>query len=251
LEAEDIVETLPFTSLTRLEFTDGSTVDLGPASRVLIRPQRAAGGSGEGVMAMVYLLDGWAKVIQGKSGQVGKVLVGSPFVDVQSMWHDVVIHVHGDETEVFAESGGMALLVKDKAGKASPVKLEASGFLSRHGDGSVDTLPRPAPAFVQAVPRPFMDPLPSMAAKFKGKDVRLGAPTKPEYADVEAWLNAEPRVRTRFVTRWRSLAQGEAFRKALAAQLPQHPEWRPVLFPPQPTHKPAAQSASGAIKSVQ
>jgi hypothetical protein len=250
LEPEDIIETLPFTSLTRLELDDGTTVDLGPSSRVLLRPQWAQAGGNDG--PVVYLLDGWAKVSQLKAGQ-GKAIVASPFVDVTGMARDVVIHAHGAEAEVFAESGWASLLVRDKSGKATPVKLEASAFLARHVDGSTDTSPRPQPAFIQAVPRPFMDTLPALAARFKGKDVRPGATGKIDYADVDAWLNAEPRIRTRFVTRWRALAQNEAFRKPLTAQLPQHPEWRPVLFPPQAAHKPAmsAQPASSNVKFTQ
>jgi hypothetical protein len=245
LQAEDIVETLPFTSLTRLELDDGTIVDLGPSSRVLLKPHWASAAGSDG--AMVYLLEGWAKVTVGKPTPATKALVSTPSVDLMASAQDAVIHTHGGEAEVFAESGNLTVSVRGPDGKSSQIRVDAGAFLVRRADGSVSNTPRPAPAFIQAVPRPFMDTLPTRLAKFKGKEVRLGTPGRLQYADAQDWLNAEPRIRTRFVPRWRELAQDEAFRRALMAQLTLHPEWRPILMPP--TVRKPAQPAYGALKS--
>lgn len=51
------------------------------------------------------------------------------------------------------------------------------------------------------------------------------------YADVEPWLKAESAVRRMLMQRWRPKAKDNAFRTALVANLPAHPEWDPILFP--------------------
>ena len=91
-----------------------------------------------------------------------------------------------------------------------------------------------------------MDTLPTRAAAFKGKRVALNLVRPISYPDVEAWLNAEPRVRTRFPARWKSMTHDTVFRHHLTAQLAQHPEWGPVLSPEKPASKPAVASPSNA-----
>lgn len=230
VEPEDIVETAPASTLTRIEFDGGATLDLGPASRVMVRPQLASTGGS----VLVYVLEGWAKLTLDRAREQGAVLLASAPLDVNGLARDLVLHVKGSEAELFAESGQVQTLVMGKAGKPEPVKVDKGAFLSRRGDGGVSVTPRPAPAFIQAVPRAFMDTLPSRLALFKGKDIKLDAGPKLAYDDTQAWLNAEPRVRTHFLTRWRALAQDEAFRRALVAQMALHPEWHKVLFPPPP-----------------
>jgi hypothetical protein len=144
------------------------------------------------------------------------------------------------EAGVFATASGVQAVVRNKAGRPDSIKIDRGAFLARRVDGSTETTPRPSQAFIQAVPRAFMDTLPSRVALFKDKDVRLTPAGKLAYADTEAWLNAEPRVRTLFLRRWRPLLQDDAFKHALAAQLSQHPEWHHILYPPPPPRpKPA------------
>ncbi|KGM41426.1 hypothetical protein JY96_18830 [Aquabacterium sp. NJ1] len=230
VEPEDIVETAPASALTRLEFDGGATLDLGPASRVMLRPSLASTGGS----VLVYVLEGWAKLTLDKAREQGAVLLASAPVDVTGLSRDLVLHVKGNEAELFAESAPVMTQVMGKAGKPESVKVDKGAFLSRRGDGSVSVTPRPSPAFIQAVPRAFMDTLPSRLSLFKGKDTKLDAGPRLAYDDTQAWLNAEPRVRTHFLTRWKPLAQDEAFRRALVAQMALHPEWHKVLFPPPP-----------------
>ncbi|RTL31140.1 MAG: hypothetical protein EKK47_08985 [Burkholderiales bacterium] len=229
---EDIIETSSTTSVLRLEFNGGLTLDLGPSSRVMVKPGPAAGEA-----PVAYLLDGWAKLSVSQS-LAGKAVLTSPALDVTAVDRDLVLHVKGGESELFAESGGVQVQLLGKHGKASPTnsstKVDRGNFMARHQDGTVDVLPRPGQAFVQSVPRAFMDTLPSRLALFAGKDLRLEPAGRLNYEDTQAWLNAEPRIRTRFLTRWKPLLQDEAFRRALTAQLSLHPEWQPVLYPPKP-----------------
>lgn len=250
VEAEDIVETAPASALTRLEFNGGGTLDLGPASRVMIRPQLTSAGHG----ALVYVLEGWAKLSLDKANEQGTVLLASAPLDVTGVARDLVLHVKGTEAELFAESAQVQAQAMGQAGKPEAVKVDKGAFLARRADGSVIVTPRPAPAFIQAVPRAFMDTLPSRLALFKGKDskdIKLDLAGKLAYDDTQAWLNAEPRMRTHFLTRWRPLAQDEAFRRALVAQMAQHPEWHKVLFPPPTSNQPSGQASQPGHKPHQ
>ena len=105
--------------------------------------------------------------------------------------------------------------------------------LPTHGRPAVS--PHPGPGFVQQVPRPFLDSLPSRAALFAGKE-RAAKPVGPlSYADAQDWLdNPDPALRRLALQRWRALARGSEFRAGLVMGMKGHPEWQPVLFPPAP-----------------
>lgn len=234
IEVEDIVETLPNTSLIRLEFNGGAVLDVGPSSRVMIKPMLAGAGDG----AQVYVLEGWVKLMLDKPSAPGKTVLASPMADVVGLERDVVAQVKLNEVAFFAESGAVQAVVRGPSGKVNPFKIDRGTFLARHADGVVESTPRPSAVFIQAVPRAFMDKLPVRATLFSGKDIPLkSAPGRLSYADTEAWLHAEPRMRGRFLVRWRPLLQDDAYRRALSAQITLHPEWRSILYPPQPGNK--------------
>ncbi|TAK99222.1 MAG: hypothetical protein EPO09_01480 [Aquabacterium sp.] len=239
IEAEDILETAPGASLLRLELDGGATLDLGPATRVMVRPPLGGAGA-NGAAPVAYVLEGWAKLTVASTSQSGKAVMASALMDVTALERDLVLHVKGAEAELFAESGKVQTLVASKTGAPAPTNVDKGAFLARRADGAVGVTPRPAPAFIQAVPRAFMDTLPSRLAMFKGKDIKLNPAGRMTYEDTQAWLNAEPRMRTLFLTRWKPLAQDEAFRRSLVGQMAQHPEWHKVLFP-----APAAASSTG------
>ena len=230
LEAEDIVETAATTPLLRIEFDDGTALDVGPSSRVLIWPKWPSGSdSAASGSSTAYVLEGWAKVTAGKSPGNGKSLLSTAAFDLSAMGRDAVVRVKGRDADVFAESDDVAVAVRGKGAKSSPVKLGRGQFMTRRGDAAPEFTMRPQPDFIQSVPRPFMDTLPARAALFKGKKVTLTPLGPLSYTDTQMWLNAEPRVRTRFTTRWKVLAQDATFRRELSAQLPLHPEWGPLL----------------------
>ncbi|MDO9237545.1 MAG: hypothetical protein Q7U28_16115 [Aquabacterium sp.] len=233
VDAEDIIQTTAKTALLRLEFDDGTVIDLGPSSRLLVRPvwplPRDKG-------AAAYLLEGWAKVAVGSKPAPAAVLpLATASMDVLHTAHDVVVRIQGKATEVFAGSGDALLSVRSKDGKATQTQLVHGQYLLADSKGAADSLPRPLPSFIQAVPRAFMDTLPSRAAMYKGKEVSMSPAGRLSYADAAPWLNAEPRIRARFPVTWKALAQDDAFRSSLISQLTSHPEWRRVLHPQAPT----------------
>ena len=97
----------------------------------------------------------------------------------------------------------------------------------------------------------FRETIPSQAARFQDAGVEATALPAPEYAALRDWLVAEPLVRRDFPRRFAVLARQKAFRSGLEANLAQHVEWTPVLYPPPPpTPSPSLQPASAAVPAA-
>lgn len=226
LEADDILETQAGTTHARVETVDGLVIDIGPSTRVMLG---AAGGSAW----RAYMLEGWAKLSAARpSARVAAPLVATPLLDVATADTETVLHVDRQTVELFTPSGPAVVHVKSKDGKAVLTKLDRGKHLVRQADGATQVRGLPPPAFVQAMPLPFRDTLPSRLALFQDRNIKLAPAGTLAYADVAHWLQAEPRVRVLFIPRLRPLLRDEAFRKPLAAQMSRHPEWRPILHPP-------------------
>ena len=85
---EDIVRTGPDARLLRLELADGSTLDLGPDTELMLQP-RAAGRFGERA-ATLYLMRGWLKVASGAGALTG---IASAAADVHTLAGTAVLRV--------------------------------------------------------------------------------------------------------------------------------------------------------------
>lgn len=241
LAAGDLLETGPQTRLLRLEFTDGAIVDLGPSTRALVAPR--LGMRGQAAAAHVYVLQGWFKLIQPAGGAPVPAGVLTPAYALGEPAGQQVAAVDADGGfQLFCEAGAVAL--QDRAARPAPppVRLKAGEFFARRGSGKAAVAPRPTPAFIQSVPRSFLDPLPTRAALFKGREVaprRLG---DLAYTDAAAWLAAEPMLRSHFASRWRALARRPDFRAGLVEHMREHPEWDRIVFPEKYRPKPPAQA---------
>ncbi len=221
LAAGDIVDTSPVTRLVRVEPAGGAAINLGPATRLMLSPQ-FSGDKARGAFD-AYLLQGWSK---------SAAAVASPVLDVRSVGGNgsVVVWLQPDgKVQVFCESGTATLV--DRRGGNATVALKAGEFFQRHGD-SKGVLPRPPQAFLDAVPRPFVDTLPDRAELFKARTVTPKALGEVSYGDAQPWIDGEPSLRRSYMARWMPLARGNAeFRRALATHLNAHREWEPILFP--------------------
>ncbi len=239
LQADDIIEVPDKTGrLLRIEFADGVTLDLGPATRALLAPRLA----GERGRARAYLLGGWAKVLV--PAKTAAVALLSPGFDATGISGNAVLALMPDgAAQAFAESGEITLRLAQSG--SAPLTLRPNEWMSLAPGAKPVVSPHPGAGFVQQVPRPFLDPLPSRAALFAGKE-REAKPVGPvSYADAQAWLdNPEPAMRRLALQRWRTLARNGEFRAGLIMGLKAHPEWQPVLFPPPPP----SPSAPGAAR---
>ena len=223
LKAGDLLATGHQTHLLRLEFPGGPGIALGPDSRAMVTPNL-----GDSNHAGVYLLSGWAKVAA-PAGAPGALR--SPAADTETAVGSLILDVQAGSAEAFAETGPSR--VQPRAPDAPVQQLKSGEMVTLPGNGKPVLTRGASPAFVQAMPRAFMDSLPSRAAAFTA-DVaprRLG---DMSYDDAQPWIDAEAPLRRVFAERWRRLATNPQFRSGLVDGLKSHPEWQPILYPPPP-----------------
>ena len=222
LQAGDLLMTGPQTRLLRVEFPSGLGVAFGSASRAMLTPDL-----GDDMRGGVYLLSGWAK-LAAPSGVSGAIR--SPLADTDTTGGALILSVQPDAAQAFAETGPSR--VKSRVPDAPPQALKSGEMLALPAGGAKPVLSKGvSQAFVQAMPRVFMDSLPSRLSAFPA-DVpphRLG---DMGYADAQPWIDAEAPLRRVFAERWRRLAADPQFRAGLVAGLKSHPEWAPILSSP-------------------
>ena len=226
LEADDIVETPARPGLARIEFADGVSLAVGPGGRVLLAPRL----KGERGGARAYLLAGWAKLEVPKGVEAMLLTPRLDFSTDPQARGVAVLAVLAERTQLFAESGRLSM-----RRPSAPPQAIASGEMfsvSTVAGSAPEALKRPDQAFVQAMPRAFMDPMPPRAARFAGKDIKARDLGTVEYADAQPWLDAEPALRRENMARWRPLAGNTEFRRQLVAGIKSHPEWRQQLSTP-------------------
>lgn len=227
LRHDDIVESGGKARLVRIEFGDGDMIDLGPDTRIILAPALPAQRTR--VPAKAYVLQGWVKWTAPKASPPGAIV--SPVLDIYAIARSAVFGAAEDQSVAFAESGELTLVEHRDGSNLAPQTLKAEQFFSRAGSDKSSVANRPSPAFIQRVPRSFVDSIPSRAALFKSKEAEPKRTADIAYADVRAWVNAEPALRRLFVARWRAKAHVPEFRKGLQADLEAHPEWDRILNP--------------------
>ncbi|MGL6109793.1 MAG: hypothetical protein ACRC2B_06780 [Rubrivivax sp.] len=236
--ADDIIELGAKGRFLRIEFSDGASLGLGPDTRVQLLP-RLAPERGRPAPRL-YLLSGWAKL--GAAPSTATALA-TPWFGVSTLTGAGVFAVQADGALAFAESGDLTLRpLRPQPG--APIGLKSGELLSLGGNAKPQLLARPSASFTQAVPKTFLDNLPARSALFQAKQTDPKPIGAVAYADVQAWIDAEPALRKANLARWKPLAANPQFRKGLLADMKAHPEWRVVLFPPEAASSPQAGSAA-------
>lgn len=226
LGAEAIVRTGSKATLVRIEWPDGTAVDLGPDSHAMVDPAGYPVRGGR--PPSVFLMRGWLKCTAMGSGNAPGLL--APLVDVQPFKGTLVLMVAPAETWAFAESGSVPLVERELR-PPSTLSLKNGEVYVREGATKGSVAPRPTPAQMQRVPRGFRDSLPLRLAAVQDRNppARLGPP--PSYAELQEWLTGERALRRNFIRRFAQRARDATFRAGLVEHLIKHPEWEPVLFP--------------------
>lgn len=242
LAVGDIVETSPG-GFMQIELDDRAVLQFGPSTRAMLD----AGNARKKPERWWYVMNGWVK-FSGPGKEAPAAPAGAPRFDLRAPLYELpsaavtaVLQTAPTAATVFVEQGEVRLV--ERGDKPVPVAVKGGERYERKA-GSRGTVTAGVPAsFAAELPRPFRDSLPSRLDRVRDLDVKPKPAPDFGYADVEVWLNAEPEVRKPFVKRWRVKAQDKAFRAALIAGLPQHPEWDPVLFPEKYLPKPKPASA--------
>ena len=233
----DILE-LGDKALCQVEFTDGTIVDLAAQSRFLVLAYPGAGARSPGA-GELFLLQGWMKAStpQQPARVVGRY--SSPLVELSTADATAVVQVLGSEAGVFIESGeARAAPISSYEKVSDAVRVKASQFLSCKKDQRCAVVARPPQAFLAALPRSFMDTLPSRMAKFKERNVAPKRSGEVTYPEVQDWVNSVPAVRRLMVSHWQFKLGDPAFRSAIAGGLKDHPEWDRLINPEKYEHPP-------------
>jgi hypothetical protein len=238
LQSGDVLE-VGEKALAEMEFADATALTLGPETRVLA----AALPRGATARGDLYVPQGVAKF--GRVRPEARLRVTTPFGTVQPASGAAVLLVTGSGLQVFAEGGPVAISGQPRRGApAETLRLRTGEFYSGKGVQRAGVRPRPTPEFIAALPRLFLDPLPSRLARVKDRPAQPRPMDVVTYGAVETWLKAPYAIRRPMPARFRALADDPAFRDALVANMRFHPEWDRVLFPekyePKEPGKPAA-----------
>ena len=222
LGAGTLIETDATSGLMRVEWPDGTLLDLGPATKVMLQPGAIAGRA-----PLFYLLQGWAKQSQTKAstGQVGAAFDMGPFAGV------LVSQVDENQSVLFAEVGGGPFMAR-RQGASATLKVGQTAVLV--GAAAPQFSARPPAAWIAQMPKAFRETLPAMTSKFKGPLPTLRQRAVLTYTGLQPWLMAEPALRRDFPRRFAELLEDRAFRDAVTRQLVQHPEWDALLKPARP-----------------
>ena len=207
---------------------DGDIFVVGPKHQVQIE---AASGSivnvtGEATVVVSLAKDG-AITLALPTG-FAKVVARKPPVQLDMPQFEVVaadgiVVAHADPTELFVEAGAARIV----EGKAPPRDAKRGEFWVRVGSAFATKPLAPKP-FVDALPRNYIDPLPSLMSRIKSKPV-LAADHDITYEEAAPWLAGKDRAafEKRFVARLRD----PAFRKAVAPHAARYPMWDRILNP--------------------
>jgi len=228
LQTGDIIE-IGDKGVVQIEFADGFILSLGPKARFYLGALAPRGPKGVGVSDL-YLLEGWSKFAASKSSAPFRYT--TPLFGLGTADATAVMQLASSEGSMFVETGDVRVAEGfAKATRESPTRLRGGQFYVRRADQRAAVQPRPAAAFVTAMPRPYMDNLPSRVARYKDREVSPKPAGELAYADVELWLKAPPEIRRPVMQRFIRKADDPAFRQALIANLRFHFEWDPILFP--------------------
>jgi hypothetical protein len=114
--------------------------------------------------------------------------------------------------------------------------VKSGEYGSKSATGAFSTAQRAPKAFVDAMPRHFVDPLPALATRIKAKPA-LVVDHEISYAEAEPWLSG--RDRALFEKRFASRLRDPVFRTAVQPNLARYPTWDRLLNPEKYAPKPA------------
>jgi hypothetical protein len=217
-------------ALVQLELEGGTQIALGPQTRLMLLPA----GAGPAPLRAAYLLAGWIKVTAGTASPPPLDVLRTSRFELGIANNVSVTRLEGEEASVFAELGSARIAERRRGGAPAPVALKPGQFYSQRAQAAGVVLGQPSPQFLQQLPAPFRDTLPSRIDAFRARMVAARPAPDFAYADVEPWLKSDGAIRRQLTERWKDKANEPAFRRSLEANLRDLPEWRPILYPPPP-----------------
>jgi len=177
----------------------GAAISLGPGTRLFFRQT-----------AEVVLLQGWLKV---RGSATRALAVNATLLRFDAAGATAIVHATPGATEVFAETGELALHELNAGKPGRKLKLPGEQFAVRSGAQPLRVLARPAAPFLAAMPPGFRDLLVPLA---QGPAVLPKRERRAEYAELAPWLAHQPALRQQVQRRF------EPPRPRRAAASPSH-----------------------------
>ncbi|KAF1026343.1 MAG: hypothetical protein GAK37_02685 [Pseudomonas sp.] len=221
LQGGDILQT--GASGIQIEGLSPVTLALGPDTRILIATNSKA--------AQINLLSGWMKLQPLATKPHAALAINAGGLAFNVTDSASVIHVGAHQTELFVEDGSQAVTELDAHGKPGrTLTLGHEDFAQRQGDAPLKTVARPEQAFVDALPRPFLDPLVPLAKKLpvapalkKERDVT--------YEDIAPWVVSPLNLSQQMLaSRFAPRLTDPVFRQAVKVNRGGVLEWELELF---------------------
>lgn len=211
----DIIETST-PGFVQAELSGGAILAVGPATRVWVH---SPGGKD------VLLMTGWLK------GEIpaaaGAYRFSSPLLSASSKTGSVILHAAPVGAELFVEAGSAT--IGDAAGRGQSAK--SGQFFTHRPPKPVAAASRPDGLFLESMPQPFRDTLPSRLSYFNGKKApEAKRDHDVSFAEVEPWLKMSGGRRA-FAERFQVRLRDAEFRRAVEPHLAEYPEWDRVLHP--------------------
>jgi hypothetical protein len=218
VEDGDIIEAAD-RAQAQVEFAGTLASLAGPATVYLV-PATAK------LAPVVFALNlGWLKVAATPPGLRVRT---APF-DVVVAEGVVVVHAQRPAVDFFVESGSGKLVESTPNGAGGPMReLKRGDYWTTAPAGTLATAPRAPKVFVDAMPRHFTDPLPTLAGKIKSKPT-LVVDHEITYAEAEPWLAG--RDRAVFERRFAGRLRDPVFRQAVEPNIARYPSWDRQLHP--------------------
>lgn len=215
---------VPDKAQLQLEMTDGGAVSLiGPGA--LYAASFAPRDGKQSASAELFLTRGWLKLDTKPPG--ARFRLRTPLGTISASDGAAVVHVAADAIEMFVETGAVKLAEASKP-DAAGTETKGGGFIARTGK-VLETASRAPPAFVGAMPRDFMDPLPRRAAKFASARADPAPDRDATFAEAQPWLTGP--YRSAFMKRFEPKLTDPAFRTAAEASGRVLPEWTTAAKP--------------------
>ena len=219
VEEADIIEA-PERSQTQLELASGSRMNLVGGGKIYLVP---ATPKGSPILAALPM--GWLKVATKAPG----ARVRTAAFDLVVGDGVLVVRANGPAVDFFVESGSARLIELAANGADGAARDVKSGeYASKSATGALATGQRAPKAFIDAMPRHFVDALPTLADRIKAKPT-LVVDHEVTYAEAEPWLAG--RDRAAFERRFASRLRDPAFRSAALPNLARYPMWDRMLNP--------------------
>jgi len=208
----------------QLELAGGTRASVAGAASLYVEPPPVKPRPGTPPQPAWFVRSGWLKVAAKAPG----LTLRTTSADVALATGTVVMRTGPAMLDLFIEAGGARF--ESPGTPAGEVARDGKPdeFWTRSASGSLVSSTRPPKTFIDAMPRHYLDPLPSLAGRIKGRPPAT-AEREVSYEEAEPWLAG--RDRAVFERRFASRLRDPVFRKAVLPDVARYPMWDRRLHP--------------------